>query len=313
MTEQIFSYGFLVALAAAAVRMAAPILYAGLGELYLERAGILNMGLEAAMLSGAFSAFFAVHFTGSLLMGVLGGMAGGCAVTLIHAILSVRMAQNQSVSGIALNIFFLGATTFLFRAMVRGRELPQIATFRNIKIPVLSEIPVIGNALFNQDVLVYLLYLLLLISAVLLGHTAWGLSLTAIGENPRAADNMGIRVHGMQYFAAVINGCLGGVGGAYLTIVQVGVFGENITSGRGYMALAAVILGRHHPVGVALASLLFGAADALQVRLQAAGFPLPSQALAMLPYLITLATLLLMTKRSSGPASLGTAYIRSKR
>lgn len=313
MMEQILNYGFLVAFLTATVRMAVPILYAGLGELYLERAGILNIGLEAVMLNGAFFAFAAVHVTGSLFMGILGGMLGGCMVSMIHALLSIRMAQNQSVSGIALNILFLGVTSFLFKALVRGKEMPQISTFQTIKIPLLSDLPVIGNALFNQDLMVYALYALIIVSVLLLGRTAWGLSLCAIGEHPRAADNMGIRVHGMQYLSAVINGCLGGIGGAYLTIVQVGVFSENITSGRGYMALAAVILGRHSPMGVVWASLLFGAADALQVRLQAVGVPLPSQALTMLPYLITLATLLLMMKRSSEPEALGKAYVRSRR
>jgi simple sugar transport system permease protein len=303
----------LAALLSAAIRMATPLMYAGLGEIYLERAGILNIGLEAVMLNGAFWGYAFTYETGSLFLGVIGGMIGGCVVSAIHAFFSVHLKKNQSISGIALNIFFLGLTSFFFKILFGFQRQPYISTFNQVKVPGLSDIPVIGNALFNQDIIVYVGYLLIIISGFLLNQTMWGISLTSIGENPRAADTVGIGVSRMQYFAAFINGSLGGIGGAYLTIVQLGVYAENITSGRGYMALAAVILGRRQPLGVFFASLFFGAADALQVRLQAVGIPLPSQLLTMLPHLLTIITLVVMMKRSTEPTALGKPYQRNQR
>ncbi|MDD6232539.1 ABC transporter permease [Frisingicoccus sp.] len=313
MLEQILTISFFTAFFSAMVRMAVPLLYAGLGEVFAEKAGILNIGMEGVMLNGAFFAFVGAMFSRNLWVGLLCGIMGGVIVSMIHAFLSIHLAQNQSVIGLAINTFVLGITSFFAKIIKEGQSYQQLKTFSTIKIPVLSDIPLIGNALFNQDIFTYLLYILVILMAVFYAKTALGLSFEAIGEHPRAADAAGIPVHKYQYIAMLVNGILGGIGGAYLVLVQLGVFSENMTSGRGYIALAAVILGRYTPVGTAGAALIFGGANALQIRLQAVGVPLPAQALAMLPYIITLIALLGSIGRSNEPESLSKPYIRGSR
>lgn len=313
MLEQILTISFFTAFFSAMVRMAVPLLYAGLGEVFAEKAGILNIGMEGVMLSGAFFSFVGAMFSGNLWVGLLFGILGGVIVSMIHAFLSIHLAQNQSVIGLAINTFVLGITSFFAKIIKEGQSYQQLKTFSTIKIPVLSDIPLIGNALFNQDIFTYLLYILVILMTVFYAKTALGLFFEAIGEHPRAADAAGIPVHKYQYIAMLVNGILGGIGGAYLVLVQLGVFSENMTSGRGYIALAAVILGRFTPVGTAGAALIFGGANALQIRLQAVGVPLPAQALAMLPYIITLIALLGSIGRSNEPESLSKPYIRGSR
>ncbi|WP_053984536.1 ABC transporter permease [Niameybacter massiliensis] len=312
MLEQIFTLTFFTAFLTATVRMAIPLLYAGLGEVFLERTGILNIGMEGVMLGGAFFSFAGAYYSNNLFIGLLCGMLGGFMVSAIHGFLTIKLGQNQSVSGIALNIFMLGVTSFLYKLMA-SESYQQIPTLSTIKIPVLSEIPLIGNALFNQDLLTYVLYLLIIAAVIFYKRTAHGLAFTAIGENPRAADAAGIPVYKYQWIAIAVNGMLGGIGGATLVLVQLGKFSENMISGRGYIVLAAVILGRYTPIGMFGAALIFGGANALQIRLQAMGVALPSQALAMLPYVITLIALLLSARKKSEPESLGVPYIRGSR
>ena len=313
MLEQIFTIGFLTAFLTAAVRMAVPLAFAGLGETIAEKTGIVNIGMEGVMLSGAFFSFAGTFFSGSILVGILCGMAGGAMISGIHALLSVRLAKDQSVSGLAINIFVLGVTSFLYKLMSGGQSYQQIVPLSKLRIPLLADIPLIGNALFNQDILTYLIYILVIAVTLFYKKTSLGLAFASIGENPRSADSAGIPVHKYQYIAMLLNGILGGLGGAYLVLVQVGNFSENMTSGRGYIALAAVILGRYIPFGMLGAALIFGGANALQIRLQAIGVPLPTQALAMLPYVITLIALLGSIGKNSAPEALGKPYIRGAR
>lgn len=313
MLEQIFTVSFMTAFFAAAVRMAVPLAYAGLGETIAEKAGILNIGMEGVMLSGAFFSFAGAFFSGNMLVGLLCGMLGGAAVSMIHSVLSIRLSKDQSVSGIAINIFVLGVTSFLYKLMSSGQSYQQIVPLEKIRIPLLADIPLVGSALFHQDIMTYVIYFLVAAVTWFYKSTAKGLAFAAIGENPRSADAAGIPVHKYQYAAMLLNGILGGVGGAYLVLVQVGNFSENMTSGRGYIALAAVILGRYVPMGMLLAALVFGAANALQIRLQAIGVPLPSQALSMLPYIITLLALLGSIGKNNAPEALAKPYIRGAR
>lgn len=313
MLEQIFTLTFMTAFLAAAVRMAVPLAYAAMGELIAEKSGILNIGMEGVMLAGAFFSFAGAFFTGSIFLGLVCGILGGVAVSMVHGGLSIHLAKDQSVSGISLNIFALGVTSFLYKLMSSGDTYKQIDPLSRMRIPVLADIPLVGSALFEQDIMTYVLYFLVAGIAWFYAKTSLGLSFAAIGENPRAADAAGIPVHRYQYIAMVLNGILGGVGGAYLVLVQVGNFTENMTSGRGYIALAAVILGRYVPGGILAASFLFGAANALQIRLQAVGVPLPPQALAMLPYVITLAALLTSIGKNQKPEALSRPYVRGAR
>lgn len=313
MLEQIFTVSFITAFLAAAVRMSMPLMYAGLGETIAEKSGILNIGMEGVMLFGAFFSFVGAFFTNSILVGLLCGILGGIAISAIHALLCVFLAQDHSVTGLALNMFALGVTSFLFKVVSDGQGYMQIQTLSNIRIPVLASIPFIGEAFFNQDIFTYVLYVLIVLAAVFYKKTNLGLSFAAVGEHPKASEAAGIPVHKYQFIAMLFNGLLGGVGGAYLVLVQLGTFTENMTSGRGYIALAAVILGRYTPYGTFGAALLFGAANALQIRLQAIGVPISSNLLSMLPYVITLVALLGSVGKNSQPEGLSKPYIRGTR
>lgn len=313
MLETILTVSFLTAFLSAAVRLAVPLIYAGLGEIFAEKAGILNIGMEGVMLSGAFFSFAGAWLSGSLFIGLLCGMLGGLAVSMLHALLSIRLAKDQSVSGLALNMLMLGVTSFLFKLLSAGQSYQQIETMPSIPLPVLSSIPLIGEAFFNRDLMTYVLYALLVLTFLFYRYTNLGLSLTSVGEHPRAAESAGIDVHRCQWLSMVVNGLLGGAGGAYLVLVQLGVFTENMISGRGYIALATVILGRYTPFGMFGAALLFGTANALQIRLQTIGVSVSPYLLAMLPYLITLAAMLGAAGKDSRPESLSKAYIKGSR
>ena len=313
MLREILTLSFLTAFFSAAVRLAVPLLYAGLGEVIAEKSGILNIGMEGVMLSGAFFSFAGAWYGGSLLAGLLAGMLGGLAVSMLHALLSIRLAQDQSVSGLALNMLMLGVTSFLFKLMSAGQSYQQIETFPALPIPLLSRLPLIGDAFFNRDLLTYVLYVLLALTVLFYRRTSWGLSFAAVGEHPRAAASAGIPVHRCQWIAMAVNGILGGVGGAYLVLVQLGVFTENMISGRGYIALATVILGRYTPMGMFGAALLFGAANALQIRLQTTGISISPFLLAMLPYLITLLAMLGSAGKGNRPEALSRPYIKGSR
>ncbi len=312
MLEQIFTMSFMTAFFAASVRMAVPLAYAGMGELISEKSGILNIGMEAVMLCGACFSFIGAVMSGNMMVGLLCGMLGGVLISMIHAVLSIHLAKNQSVSGISLNMFALGLTSFLYKLAGSG-DYKHLELLKRFKIPVLGEIPLLGYVFFEQDVLTYILYVVVILVAWFYRKTALGLAFAAIGENPGSADSAGIPVHKYQYIAMLLNGILGGIGGANLVLVQVGNFTENMTSGRGYIALATVILGRYTPFGVMGSALLFGAANALQIRLQAIGVPLPSQALAMLPYIIALVALIGAIGKNHEPESLAKPYIRGAR
>lgn len=313
MLDTILTVSFLAAFLSAAVRLAVPLIYAGLGEIIAEKSGILNIGMEGVMLSGAFFSFAGAWLSGSLLVGLLCGMLGGMSVSMLHGLLSIRLAKDQSVSGLALNMLMLGVTSFLFKLLSSGQSYQQIETMSTVPLPLLSQIPLIGDAFFNRDLLTYLLYILVILTYFFYRYTNAGLSLAAVGEHPRAAESAGVNVHRCQWISMAVNGLLGGVGGAYLVLVQLGVFTENMISGRGYIALATVILGRYTPFGMFGAALLFGTANALQIRLQTIGVSVSPFLLAMLPYLITLLAMLGTVGKDNRPESLSKAYIKGSR
>jgi len=305
---------FIITLFAASIRMAVPLTLAGLGETFSERSGVLNIGLEGIMLSGAFFSFMAAYITQNIMIGVIFGCLGGLLISMIHAFMSFKYYVNQTIVGIALNFFSLGLTSFLFLAYFgRTTTVPQCPVVKPIKIPLLSDLPIIGDVLFNQDIFVYFTIFACFVSYIILYKTVWGTNIDSIGEHPQAADTAGLNVKRTRYITAIINGCLGGLGGAYLTLAMLGFFMENITSGKGFIALVVVILGRRHPFGVLFAALLVGAAEALQYRLQTLGLGLPSQVFIMLPYVVTVIVLLFSIGKSGDPATLGISYKRSSR
>jgi len=299
---------------AATLKMATPLILAGLGETVSEKAGILNISVEANLLAGAFFGFIVNFYTNNLFFGVLAAVLSGILVSMIHAVLSIKCKANQTTTGLALNFFILGLTSFLFfKAFGQTTELPSCNTIGRVQIPVLSKIPILGAILFSQDYFVYFALFTVIVLYIIFYKTEWGVNLHAVGEHPRAADTAGLNVFQIRYFAGFINGILGGLGGAYMTLGQFGFFIENITAGRGYIALAVVILGRRNPVGVFISALIIGFTEALQYSLQTLGIPIPSQVFTMFPYVVAVIVLLLSIGKSSDPVALGVPYERDQR
>ncbi len=304
----------LTTFATASIRMATPLALAGLGETWSEKSGILNIGLEAIMLAGAFCGFMVSSATGNPWAGVLAGAAGGIAAALAHAFLAVTCRADQTIAGLALNFLVSGATSYFFLvAFGRSTRLAECPVLPAVPVPLLSEIPFFGPAFFAHNGFVYCMFLAVLLSRIILSRTEWGTMIHAAGENPRAADAAGLSVARIRYTAAAVNGLFGGLAGASLTLATLGFFMENVTSGKGYIALVVVILGRRNPVGVLFASMLLGAAEAFQFRVQTMGSGLPSQVFIMVPYLATVLVLLFSAGRSRDPAALGRPFDRSLR
>lgn len=253
----------------ATVRLSTPLLYASLGELVAERAGVLNIGLEGMVLTGAFFAFLGTYLTDSLLVGVLVGLGAGAVVAAIMALLAIQGRADQIVVGVGLNLLALGVTTFAFREVFSGQAEVHLDRLPVAPIPGLSRIPVLGPALFRQTIMVYAAFLLVGLAWFVLQRTRWGLAIRAAGERPAAADTAGVSVARVRWAGELVAGALAGVAGAFLSVGQLGLFIEGMSAGRGFLALAAVIFGGWRPLGVLAACLVFGAADALQLRLQA--------------------------------------------
>ncbi|MEH2268394.1 MAG: ABC transporter permease [Nostoc sp.] len=297
----------------ASLRLAIPLAFAALGGLYSERAGVLNIALEGMLLIGAFTAAAATFYTGNPWLGILASLIAGGLVGLLHAVLCVTLRVDQLVSGLAINLVVAGLTSFLARLVFSGSSTQQLPGIGAITIPGLANIPLIGPLLFQSDFLVYLLFILVILTTYILFKTSFGLTLRAVGESPKAADTAGISVAFVRYIAVVISGCLASLGGAYLTLVQVRFFAEGMSAGKGFIAIAALIFGRWHPIGSALACLLFGATEALQLRIQALGANIPYQFLVMLPYTIALLALVGLAGKSTPPKALGTPYFGENR
>ena len=294
---------------ASAVRLAAPLLLAALGGLLCERSGVVNIALEGMMLVGALAGVFGAWASGSAVVGLVCAVAAGAATAALHALLAVVLKADQIVSGAAINIGALGLTSFLLRVIFgladQKREVPHLEP---IAVPWLAELPLLGPVLFRHIALVYLAFALVPVLAWMLYRTRWGLAVQAVGEHPRAADAAGIRVDRTRAACVLVGGSLAGLGGAFLSLGQLHFFVDDMVGGRGFIALAALVFGRWDPAGTALACLVFGAADAMQFRMQAFGTGIPHQIFLMLPYAATLGVLIVFAGRSRAPAALGIPY-----
>jgi simple sugar transport system permease protein len=308
-----------VALFASTVRAATPLILAALGGIFSERSGIVNIALEGIMLVGAFFAMLISYYgqeagLGPVLSATLGVVAAvvfGLLIAMIHAVVSIRYRADQIVSGVAINILALGLTGFLLQLIFNtSGNSPSVPSLGAAPIPVLSQIPIVGPILFNQPPLVYVALIAVPISAFVLFRTPLGLRIRAVGEHPKAADTVGVDVFRLRYLGVALSGVLAGLGGAYLSIGQLNIFTENMTNGRGYIALAAVIFGKWNPWGALGACLLFGFFDAVQISLQNAGVNIPSDFLLMLPYIVTLLALAGFVGRSNPPAAVGVPYVK---
>ena len=313
MLESIFSVAFATSLIAGTIRLSTPILYAALGELVTERSGVLNLGVEGTMLMGSFAGFYFAHRTGSQWIGFIMAMVIGGLMGLILTFLVATLKTNQAVAGLSLNILASGLSFYLYRVAfpnAGGSSMPTVPTFPETKIPILSEIPILGDALFNHVIITYLVFLFVPVMFFILYRTTIGLELRALGDNQRAVDTKGINIPLYQYMAVIFGGMMAGAGGSFLTLSATGMFVPNITAGRGWIALAIVIFGNWQPYMILLGSLFFGLLDSFQLQIQGVGVQMPYQLLLAIPYVLTIAALLVRQKRSGEPLALGEPYFR---
>jgi simple sugar transport system permease protein len=297
------------ALLEATLRLAAPLLLAALGELVVERAGVINIGIEGTMLTGAFAGFAVAVSTGSAPAGVAAAAAAGCAVGVLFAAFAVLRKVDQIVVGMAVNLLALGATGLGLRALYAGVP-PAAPTLGPVALPGLAELPLLGPALFAQTPFVYAGGLLAVAVGLALARTRPGLRLRAAGESASAADADGVAVDRIRFGAVLVGATLAGVAGAALSLAQSDTFTEGMTSGRGFIALAVVVFGRWSASGAVGAAVFFGAATALQFRLQARGLEIAYPVFLMFPYVVTLVVLAFAGSRAHAPADLGRPYRR---
>jgi len=289
---------------------ATPIALAALCGVISERAAVINIGIEGIMLICAQIAVVVASATNNLYLGLVATIIVGGLVAALHAWLVIRFKVDQIVSGVAINIFGTGLTSFIgSRFLEKNTDLlNNSGVFPSISIPLLSKIPVLGPMLFENNIVIYLALLLVIVLHIVLFYTPWGLRTRAVGEHPKAADTLGVNVYLMRYVNVIIGGMIAGLGGAYFTIGSVGRFDEIMTAGKGFIGLAAMIFGKWNPIGAYTSSLIFGFADSLQVRLQILKVPIPSEFLLMAPYIVTMIVLTGVVGRAIPPAADGQPY-----
>ncbi len=312
--DALLDTGAIALLLAATVRLAVPVGFAALGGVIAERSGVYNVGLEGMILLGALGAAAGTLATGSPIAGCVVGVALGMAGGLLLGLLSITFHVNQLVAGIAINLLSAGLTAFLARGLIASLfGSSSVAGFSQVRLPGLAELPVIGSALFTQDPLAYALMVLTVLVAFVVYRTHAGLRLRAAGENPRAADSAGVNVTQVRFTALAMSGAFAALGGCHLVLSQIYMFSEGMSAGKGFIALAAVILGRWHPVGAVAAALFFGLCEALQLRLQFSNPNVPYQIFLILPYAASLLVLVWFFGRSRQPAAAGQVYERESR
>jgi ABC-type uncharacterized transport system permease subunit len=292
----------------ASVRLSTPLALTAAGGVFAERSGVFNIGLEGMMLSGAFFAIAGSYATGSAIVGALCGAAAGAVLGLLLSYWTISRKADQIIAGVAINLFALGLTNLLYRAIFGDVGPVRVAGFSNVRIPLLADIPWAGEILFQQAALVYVAFLLPLALAWVLYRTTWGLSVRSVGEHPAASDTAGVSVARIRYACVTFSGLMAGLGGAALALEGARFFTQGMTAGRGYVVLGALVVGRWHPAWAAAACLLFGAADAFQLSVQAYGIGIPSEFFVMLPYILTVAALAGLVGRTRPPRKLGVAY-----
>jgi ABC-type uncharacterized transport system permease subunit len=293
------------------IAMATPILLAALGELIVEESGILNIGIEGAMLAAAFFSLAAAYFSGSLVLALIAAVAAAVTMNAVLAALVVNLAVNQVVAGTATDILSAGLTGVFYRRLfgITGKAF-TVEPIPPISLGPIAQIPIIGPVLFEQNALVYGAFVMVPLAAFVIRHTRYGLWIRAAGERPEAADALGLNVYRLRWEALLMAGVLTGLAGAYLTLAYTNTFVEGISAGRGFVALAVVIVGRWNAYGIAAASLLFGAAMGLQFELQASGAALPYQLFLALPYALTVIVLAVVGGQAQAPSALGERYVR---
>lgn len=292
--------------------LSAPLVFGGLGGVISERVGVTNVAIEAQLLLGSFLAAILASLTHNAIVGMVGAMVAGMLVSFVLGAFTIKYAVNQVIVGIVLNVLVLGLTTFLYQQVLVGDQtgLNSTPLLTNIQIPGLSAIPIIGPLFFGQTLIVYLMYIA--VAAIFVGmfRTRWGLRLRSVGEHPQAADTVGINVGRTRFWNLALAGAIAGLGGAYYTLASVPHFTQNITNGAGYIALAAVILGRWDPLRVTIVALIFGFAQEVGYEVSNVGSAIPNQFMLMLPYLVTIFAVAGVVGRVRGPAAAGQPYVK---
>jgi ABC-type uncharacterized transport system permease subunit len=302
---------FVVAWLTASLRLAGPVLLAALGETFAERSGVLNIGIEGTILLGALASFLVSYYAGMIWLSLLAAVLVGVAANGILAWMYVTVRASQVVAGLVFNVLALGVASTVYRKALGNSAVPEsISMFQPLHIPFLSNLAGIGPVLFSQTILFYLTIALAFVAQFVLFRTNFGIALRASGENPAAADSAGISVSRMRYAGTLISGAAAGMAGGYLVLAQVGLFRETIVSGQGFIALGIVIFGRWHPLKAAVAAIVFGACDALQLSLQIFGTRVPPQLLLALPYIVTILAISGLFGRAVQPAALMTPYVK---
>jgi len=303
----------LVGLLQGSLLLAVPLVFGAMSGVLCERAGVINLGIEGQLLTGAFLSAVVASLTGNVYMGLLAAPIGGLLIAVLLAVFAIKYFVDQVILGVVLNVLAVGLTSFLYSSLLAGNQETWNSppTFTPIAIPLLSEIPIIGPILFNQNIVVYLMYIVVAAINIGLFRTKWGLRVRSVGEHPTAADTVGIRVNSVRFRNVLLGGLVAGLGGAFFTIASVGAFGKEMTAGKGFIALAAVIFGRWTPIGALGAALFFGFADNLQSVLSIIGTPIPSEFMLMTPYILTLLAVAGLVGKVRAPAADGIPYIKS--
>ena len=307
--SELLTLPVLLGIAYSGIRLATPYLYAAIGEMFTERAGVVNLGVDGIMLMGAYAAFFVGMNTGNLWLGLLAAAVTGLLMGLLMSFISINLQAEQGISGIGLYLFGLGLSSLLFKKTLGSVE--SISGFQPVKIPLLGDLPLIGEVFFNHNVLVYSAFLLVPLAWWVLNRTTLGLKIRAVGVKPEAADSLGVNVTRIRYFTVSLGGVLAGIAGASLSIALINLFQENMTSGQGFIAIALVYFGGWSPFGVLAGALLFSFVNALQLWIQVKGINLPSDIAVMLPYILTIAALA-VGRRARQPAALSKPFERGE-
>jgi general nucleoside transport system permease protein len=315
MLADILQISIISSVFAAAIRISTPLLFAALGELVTERAGILNMGVEGMMLMSAFTGFMVSNQTGSLYLGIITAMFTGGLMGLIMAFMASTLKVEQIVTGMALNLLATGMSLFWYRLVYQSSDtaFPTSKIFQIVKIPLLSDIPILGPIFFSHKVLTYIAFLMVPAIWFFLYRTKYGLQIRCLGENPIAMDMKGVSVTRLQYLSVMFGGMMAGIGGAFLTLGSTVRFVPGISAGRGWLAIVIVIAGNWQPGRILLATFVFALIDAIQLQLQGIGANVPFQILLALPYVFAILVMMSNKARSKAPAALGIPYIRGEK
>ncbi len=311
MISDLFTLNVLVGILTSGVRLATSYLYAAIGETFGQISGVLNLGVEGIMLVAAFAAYYIVLQSGSLWLGLLVAIIVGAAMGLMMAFISVTLKAEQGISGIGVYLFGLGLSDLLYRVTIKSPQ--TVKGFENVQIPFLTDLPIVGPILFNQNLLVYGAFALVPIAWFVLNKTTFGLKIRAVGQNPGAADTLGISVAKIRYATVTLGGALSGIAGASLSIALLNVFQNNLTAGQGFIAVALVYFGGWKPFRVMLGCLLFSMVNALQLWIQVLNIPLPSDIALMLPYILTIVALMFAARQMvTQPAALTKPFERGE-